>query len=138
MEEAVKSGRALALFLKNVEKQGGNAENLLSEIQKRRGTHKTIFCAQESGFLSLDAFKIGLAGVYLGVGRNRAEDDVCADAGFIFRKIEGEKVQKGEEIIECYGKNEVCLTDAVKMLSEAVSYKSEQGEQKSLIIKSIS
>ena len=103
MEEAVKSGRALALFLKNVEKQGGNAENLLSEIQKRRGTHKTIFCAQESGFLSLDAFKIGLAGVYLGVGRNRAEDDVCADAGFIFRKIEGEKVQKGEEIIERAG-----------------------------------
>ena len=86
MEEAISSGRALERFLSNVKRQGGDVEKLMSEIGKRRSQFKAEFVAQKSGFLSFDAFKIGLAGVNLGVGRNRADEDVFADAGMIFKK----------------------------------------------------
>ncbi len=85
MEEAISSGRALERFLSNVKRQGGDVEKLMSEIGKRRSQFKAEFVAQKSGFLSFDAFKIGLAGVNLGVGRNRADEDVFADAGMIFK-----------------------------------------------------
>lgn len=137
-KKAVESGEAMKRFLKNVEQQGGNPDKLLSEIGKRRSNFHTQIVAEKDGFLRLDAFKTGLAGVYLGVGRNKTSESVCPDAGFIIHKKTGDKVSKGDLILDVYGKDQACLEPAVKMLKdEAIFYTDEAPAKEVLIYKEI-
>ena len=137
-KQAVASGEALRRFLKNVEQQGGNPDTLLSEIGKRRSKFHTQLVAERDGFLRLDAFKTGLSGVYLGVGRNKTTEPVCADAGMILHKKTGDKVCKGDLIMDVYGKDEECLIPATKLLKEeAIFYSDEAIATEPLIYKEI-
>ncbi|MBR4011519.1 MAG: thymidine phosphorylase, partial [Spirochaetaceae bacterium] len=90
------------------------------------------------GYLKIDAFKAGLAGVTLGVGRNRTEDAVCPDAGFILHKKEGDSVKKGELLMEVFGKDEECFTSALPALEKAFSYEKNSISKDELIFKQIS
>ena len=65
---------------------------------------------------------MGIAGVELGVGRSKTTDSVCPDAGMILHKKEGDKVSKGELIMEIFGKNEECLLPASEKIKKTVSY----------------
>ena len=137
-KEAISSGKALELFLENVALQGGNPDKLMEEVGKRRSSHKREIFATEDGYLKIDAFKAGLAGVTLGVGRNRTEDAVCPDAGFILHKKEGDSVKKGELLMEVYGKDEECFTSALPALEKAFSYEKNSISKDELIFKQIS
>jgi len=95
-EKAIGSGAALDLFYRNILRQGGS----VSEMLARRGTWRSEFFreirADREGFIaSVDALKIGLAGVHLGVGRNRTDDKVSPTAGFIFEKNEETLSKRG-------------------------------------------
>ena len=137
-KKAVESGKALEIFLANVKTQGGNPEKLMSQIGKRRSQFRTEIRAKRDGFITLDAFKTGLAGVYLGVGRNKSDDKVCADAGIIMHKKTGDSVKKGDLILEVFGKDGECLEPAVKKLEEeAISYSDKEPEKSELIFKVI-
>ena len=136
-KNAVASGAALRKFLDNVDHQGGNSSLMLSECGKRRSSHRTEICAEQDGFIRIDAYKTGLSGVYLGVGRNKTSDPVCAEAGIILHKREGDAVKKGELIMEVYGKDEECLVPAAEKLRAAVSYSSQKSERHPLIYKTI-
>ncbi|MBQ0051527.1 MAG: thymidine phosphorylase [Treponema sp.] len=137
-EDAVSSGKALEIFLANVKTQGGNPEKLMAEIGKRRSQFHTQVLAEKDGYIKLDAFKTGLASVYLGVGRNKSDDKVCPDAGIIMHKKTGDCVKKGELILDVYGKDEACLPQAVKMLTEeALSYSETKPHSDQLIYKII-
>ena len=135
--DAVESGRALEKFYENVDAQGGNRKKLMEQIGKRRSPHKTILRAKQSGFIKIDAYKTGCAGVVLGVGRNKTSDKVCADAGIIFEKTEGCRVEKGDVIMEIFGKDEECLSPALQILEDAVTYHSEEIETEEIIFKKI-
>jgi len=121
-EEAIGSGAALDLFYRNIVRQGGRVGEMLA----RRGGWRSEFSreirAEKEGFIaSVDALKIGLAGVYLGVGRNRTEDRVSPTAGFIFEKKRGAYVKKGERIAVAYGKDSESLESASPLASAAIS-----------------
>ena len=137
-KEAISSGKALELFLGNVALQGGNPDKLMEEVGKRRSSHKREIFATEDGYLKIDAFKAGLAGVTLGVGRNRTEDAVCPDAGFILHKKEGDSVKKGELLMEVFGKDKECFTSALPALEKAFSYEKDSISKDELIFKQIS
>ncbi len=136
-EDAVKSGRALELFLKNVDIQGGDSVKLLDQCGKRRSKYKTVITAEKDGYLSIDAYKSGIAGISLGVGRNRTEDSVCPDAGFILLKKQGDRVCRGEEIMEVFGKDDACFEDALPVLRSAIDYSDNEPEKNPLIYKEI-
>ena len=137
-KEAVSSGKALQKFLDNVKTQGGNPELLMSQVGKRRSKFHTTVVAEEDGYLTLEAYKTGIAGVYLGVGRNKSDDPVYADAGFIVHKKTGDAVKKGDLILDVYGKDEESLKSAVKIIQEeAVSYSKTAIEKQPLIVKEI-
>lgn len=133
--EAVLSGAALARFLENIREQGGNPDTVLSQCGKRRSPFTTVLTAEKSGFIFIDAYKTGLAGVTLGVGRNKTTDAVCPDAGMILHKTSGDFVEKGETIMELFGKDSGCLTEAHSALSQAVSYTAEKPQKQPLIYK---
>ena len=135
--EVVENGAALQKFLDNVESQGGNAQKMLSECSVRRSRFKTEIFAQQDGFIKIDAYKTGLSGVYLGVGRNKTTDKVCAEAGIILHAKTGDAVKKGDALMEIFGKDEECLSPAKKILEEAISYSDEGISRKPLILKEI-
>ena len=136
-KHAVESGAAREKFLQNVEDQGGNPAKLLSEIGKRRSPHHASLEAQASGFLTLDALSVGLAGIDLGVGRNKTSDAVCPDAGFIVHAKTGDFVHKGDRILDIYGKDEACLTSAKRKIEDALAYSDTAPDKKALILKTI-
>ena len=93
--------------------------------------------AAESGYISIEAYKMGIAGVALGVGRTKTTDSVCAEAGMILHAVQGDFVHKGDLIMEIYGKDAVCLNEAKKQLEEAVTYSEKAVDVKPLILKEI-
>lgn len=137
-EEAISSGAALERFYRNVVRQGGN----VGEMLERRGSWRSDFArelkAENDGYIeSIDALDIGLAGVYLGVGRNRTEDNVSPTAGFIFEKKRGDLVKKGDHIAIAYGKDEASLDPAMALARKAVSISKEAPQPLSLVIEEI-
>ncbi|MGF7109049.1 thymidine phosphorylase [Treponema pedis] len=137
-KEAVSSGKAYELFMQNVELQGGNTKALLEEVKKRRSPFVESLIAEQDGYIeSIDAFKTGLAGVNLGVGRNKTTDSVCPDAGMEILKHKGDTVKKGDVIMNVYGKNSECLTGAIKILKDSVKYSSSAPSKEALIFKVI-
>lgn len=136
-KNAIKSGKALECFYKNVSMQGGNVEKLKSELYNRRSPFKTELFAEKDGYIFIDAYKTGCASVTLGVGRNKITDKVCAEAGIILSRKTGNFVKKGEKIMEIYGKNQECLENALIQLKNAVTYSEKQNKDFKLIYKII-
>ena len=128
-EEAVSSGRAMEIFLKNVALQGGDGKKLLADRGRRRSQYKTEIRAENSGTISaINAYEVGKAGIVLGIGRTRADEEVCPDAGIIFHAKQGTEVKKGDIIMEAYGKNSSCLAEAAAMLEKTIVYGGDGGE----------
>lgn len=138
-QAVIDNGKAKDLFLKNIALQGGNVEQFLAECGKRRSPYSCTITAAQDGFIhSTDAYQVGLAGVLLGVGRNKTTDAVCPDAGVLFVKRTGDAVKKGDVIMEVYGKDTECLNAASDMLQGALTYSSAKPEVQPLVLKEIS
>ena len=78
-----------------------------------------------------------MAGIHLGVGRNKTDEKVFADSGFIQHKIEGDFVKKGDVIMEVFGKDEQCFDSAMPILSDSITYSEKEIARKDLILKEI-
>lgn len=136
--QAISSGKAYELFIRNVRTQGGNTERLLKLKGNYRSKHTRELRAQKDGFIqSIDAYKIGMAGVQLGVGRNKTSDPVEPDVGFIFERKKGAKVKAGEVLCQVYGKSEASLHEAWDLVSGSVTIGNDKPVLDSLIIKEI-
>lgn len=135
--QKVSDGSAYKHFMENVRMQGGNPELLEKQYGVRRSQFKTEIKAEKDGYISLEAYKMGIAGVGLGVGRSKTTDSVCPDAGIILFAKEGEKVSKGQLLMEIYGKDEASLEPAKKLLMEAVTITETKPEEKKLVFKKI-
>lgn len=135
--EMVSSGKAMEKFLENIADQGGNPDELLANQGKRRSKNHAELRASSDGYLSVDAYKVGIACINLGVGRNKTSDAVDADSGLIFEKRQGDFVRAGEKIMDVYAKDSSSLDSGMKSLSGAVSYTSEKTSEKNLILKEI-
>ncbi|MDY4901464.1 MAG: thymidine phosphorylase [Treponema sp.] len=136
-KQAVSSGKALEVFLKNIKDQGGNPQELLESQGKRRSSFHSELVAEKDGYISIDAYKTGIACINLGVGRNKTSDEVSADSGIIFAKRQGDYVKKGEKIMDVYGKDDLSTESGTAALKNAVTYSSEKPEEKKLILKEI-
>lgn len=137
-EDAIRSGRALASFYKNVQLQGGNLAKLKRDVGTRRSPFTKIIKATGEGYIAnIDAMKIGTAGVYLGVGRNKTSDSVCPDAGVIFEKKSRDAVKAGDVIMRIFGKDEQSLQDALPFITESITYTDTKPVPKKQVLKVI-
>jgi len=137
-EEALASGKPRQLFLDNVRSQGGNPEQLLELRGKYRSEFSMGIRAPRSGFINhIDAFQIGLAGVHLGVGRNRTEDVVSPTAGIQFHKRYGDPVQSGDIVMTVWGKSAQSLVDAKPLIEGALQIQDTRPALRTLILKEI-
>jgi pyrimidine-nucleoside phosphorylase len=137
-EEALAGGKPRELFLANIKSQGGNPQEFLSLKGAYRSPHRGEIRAAEDGYISrIDAWKVGHAGVGLGVGRNRTEDPVSPTAGIQFLKKSGAPVSRGDTIMIVWGKDGASLEAALPDLAGAVAYAPVPPEKKNLILKEI-
>jgi pyrimidine-nucleoside phosphorylase len=125
--EALRSGAAWNTFLDNVRAQGGDPEEMISRLGRFRARKERSVSAQHAGTLfGVDAFKTGMASVYLGVGRNRPEDEVLPDVGIEFLKKPGAELSEGEAICRLYGHSEETLDQAAATLDGAFDVRAGQ------------
>lgn len=137
-EDMLSTQRPRQLFLDNIKSQGGDVEKFLSLRGNYRSPHAKVLSASRSGFIKrIDAYQVGIAGVYLGVGRNRTEDVVSPTAGVQFHKKGGDTVQAGEPIMTVWAANDGGLQAALPLLQGAVEYTDSAPAQRTLILKEI-
>jgi pyrimidine-nucleoside phosphorylase len=137
-EKSLTGGKPKELFLANIESQGGDIKKFLSMIGTYRSPFASEVKAEKDGYIArIDAWKIGHAGVDLGVGRNRTEDPVSPTAGIEFLKKRGDAVKKGEKIMSVWGKDQASLEAALPQISGAVEYSEKAPQARKLIFKEL-
>jgi pyrimidine-nucleoside phosphorylase len=97
--EVLESGKVFKRFEKMVALHGGDLSGL--------ATYKNPFevkIVREGIAEKIDAYKIGIAALKAGAGREKKEDDVDLKAGIKLLKVEGEEIRKGEPIALVYTK----------------------------------
>jgi len=131
----IDDGSAYEAFLENVKLQGGDVEKLESDLGVRRANHHTDVAAPRSGAVSaINAYEVGMAGVGLGVGRNKTEDDVLPDVGVeIFKKV-GANVGEGEALCRVYGQSEEAVQTAAKRVRDAYEIADSASRPETLIV----
>jgi pyrimidine-nucleoside phosphorylase len=135
---ALKSGKPRELFLRNIESQGGDRGRFLALLGNYRSPHRSEIFAREDGYISrIDAWKLGHAGISLGVGRNRSDDPVSPQAGVQFHKKAGTPVQKGDLLMTVWGKDREGLEAAVPLIEQAVEYSAGEPPAEQLVMKEI-
>jgi thymidine phosphorylase len=94
---AIADGRALAAYRAMIRAQGGDPDAPLPQA-----AHTTrALPAPATGWLTrLDALAVGTAAWRLGAGRARKEDPVSAAAGIICLAKPGDRVQRGQPLLE--------------------------------------
>ncbi len=100
--ETLESGKVFERFEKMVSLQGGDLSRLT--------TYRNYFevkSTSEGIVEKIDAYKIGIAALKTGAGREKKEDNVDLRAGIKLLKVEGEEVRKGEPLALVYTKKEL-------------------------------
>jgi pyrimidine-nucleoside phosphorylase len=137
-EEALVRGKPRQLFLDNIQDQGGDMSAFLQMRGKYRSQFTTEIRSAQNGYISkIDAWKIGHAGVGLGVGRNRTEDQVSPTAGIQFHKKGGDQVHQGDLIMTIWAKDAAALAGALPQLENSVEYADTPPVPRKLILKEI-
>jgi thymidine phosphorylase len=113
---AIADGRALTAYRDMVRAQGGDPDAPLPQAPYVRPACP----APETGWLTrLDALPVGTAAWRLGAGRARKEDAVSAAAGVICLAKPGDRVQKGQPLLELRADDETRFAPALAALDGA-------------------
>jgi pyrimidine-nucleoside phosphorylase len=132
-------GAPYRLFLKNIEAQGGDAAAFEKAIGKKRAPVCCALQSPASGYIAgIDAYKTGMAGVYLGAGRNKTGDPVFPDVGIFFRKKRGEAVSSGETLCDIFAQTEEAAARARTQMESAFRIAGDQPPPRPIIIREYS
>jgi pyrimidine-nucleoside phosphorylase len=119
---ALAGGAGLEKFRQIVERQGGDPRVIDDYLRFEAAPHRTAVTAEWAGFVTdLHAERIGIGAMILGAGRNRAEDRVDHAVGVIVRAAVGERVAKGEPILDVHYRDEATLAAAMPVLRGAIA-----------------
>src|SRR5580693_4390100 len=131
--KALADGRALDKFREMIRAQGGDPDQPMA-LGQTLGT----VTAWRDGFVSrMDALKVGMASWRLGAGRSRPGETVSAAAGVICHAKPGERVTKGQPIVELHGDDPSRLDAARAELAAAIDIGDDPPPERPLILQRI-
>ena len=112
-ENAVSSGKALEIFTKTVELQGGDYKitDDLSRLPQPKYSHK-VFADRDGTIRQMNSQEIGMTSLILGAGRKNKTEPIDMSAGIILEHECGDTVKKGDLLLTLY-------SSAVSDFSEA-------------------
>jgi pyrimidine-nucleoside phosphorylase/thymidine phosphorylase len=119
--EAIASGRALDVFRHMVERQGGNPRVVDDYTVMAVAPDRDLVAAPESGVLvQVRAGSIGRASHELGAGRSKVGDPVDHAVGLRMLAARGERVERGQPIVELHHRGGHGLEAARRLCREAI------------------
>ena len=133
--EVIAEGAAYESFRRNVAAQGGDPDRLEAQVGGRRAPCSRVITAPRAGILTgVDAYTVGTAGVGLGVGRDRTDDDVLADVGFELARKVGSTVERGDTLCTVYGETDKATEEAVEAIATALRIDDDGPQRLPLIV----
>ena len=125
-------------FVHNVELQGADPAVLERRYQNWRAPESHTITAADAGYVEqIDAYRVGMAGVYLGVGRNKADDDVLPHVGIEIHRKRGSRVASGDALCTLYAADEQALQNALQLLDQAFGVGPTPVQQLPIILQEI-
>jgi pyrimidine-nucleoside phosphorylase len=121
LEETITSGKALQLFARMIEAQGGDPR-VVSDYSLLAAAPVTMeYRALADGVVSeVPPRKVGHAIIALGGGRSKTEDSIDPAVGFMIPVKPGDKVRRGDVLAEIHARTEADAERARTALDEAI------------------
>ncbi|MGI8517749.1 MAG: thymidine phosphorylase [Acidimicrobiia bacterium] len=135
----IDDGTALELFGKVVAAQGGDRRVINDpEGILPKAPHHRELSADASGYLSrLDAYKVGVAAMRLGAGRERKEDTIDPAVGIPLATKPGDEVAEGQPLLTLHYRHPARLDEALRVLDGAIEISENKPEIPPLLIERI-
>ena len=132
------SGEAYAKFKEWIAAQGADVSFAEHPDKFKKAEYSYSLTATSDGYVySTDTEALGLAAVELGAGRKTKDDPIDHAAGIILLKKTGDSVKTGDVIATLLTNDESTLCAAKKIITEAITVKSEAPKTHALIHKVI-
>ena len=135
----LRDGSALERFGEMIEAQGGDRRVLDDPSLLPQAPHRVDVCAEHAGFVGgFETAEVGQAGVELGAGRKKKEDDVDHAVGITIHKKRGDRVEAGEPLATIHYRSEAAMEACRARLAPAIRVQSDAPEALPLIIERVS
>lgn len=122
-KQMISSGKAFDKFIDIVKTQKGDTSILMDLNKYPKPKYSEKVTSLKTGYLeSVNNYEIGMAALELGAGRLTKEDKIDPKAGIIFNKKIGDKVKKGEVIVELFTDKKTKIDDVKKRISDALVF----------------
>lgn len=101
--EVVQNGKAIEVFKKFIEAQGGDASVVDNPSLLPQAKFQIELPAKQDGYVAkMEADEIGVAAMLLGAGRATKESEIDLAVGLILHKKVGDQVKQGESLATIY------------------------------------
>jgi pyrimidine-nucleoside phosphorylase len=121
LEETVSSGRALQMFARMTEAQGGDPRVVSDYSRLPRAPVTMEYRAVQEGVVGdIPPRKIGHAIIALGGGRSKTEDTIDPGVGFMIPAKPGQRVKRGDVLAVIHARTEADAERARTALDEAI------------------
>ena len=105
--EVVQNGKAIEVFKKFIEAQGGDASVVDNPSLLPQAKFQIELPAKQDGYVAkMEADEIGVAAMLLGAGRATKESEIDLAVGLILHKKVGDQVKQGESLATIYSNSE--------------------------------
>lgn len=119
----LETGAALEKFLQVVEAQGGNPRIAEQPDLLPAAPARCVYEAEESGYLAeVAADRLGWASMVLGAGRPHKDAPIDPSVGLVLRHKLGDRVEKGQVLVEIHYREEDRLESALERLRSTFSF----------------
>jgi len=136
VNQALESGRAFEKWKEIIETQGGKLQDW-DRLMKRARTKKVALKSFQSGYLKWNVQELGLSLIELGGGRKTKTDKIDFDVGLYHPVRTGDRVQKNQEILWIYYKDNKKKEVALRRLKQSFEIQEEAFSKPILIRKLI-
>jgi pyrimidine-nucleoside phosphorylase len=122
LEASVSSGRALEMFGRIIEAQGGSPGVIEDPGILPQASAVEVYRADRAGVVSaVEPRRLGRAIIELGGGRTKVDDEVDPSVGLVITVKPGDTVKAGEPIASVFARDEAGIAAGLRALGEAVT-----------------
>jgi len=135
---AIGGGSALARFKQMVGAQGGDPRVVDDYTRLPIARHRFTLGSPGAGYIqAMDTRRIGVLAVELGAGRLKQEDAVDPGVGFWFRKKLGDRVEKGDVVVEVLANDPKTGKRIARELGDCLSLGARKPRAKRLVVERV-
>lgn len=138
LQETVESGAALEKLREMVIAQGGDPGYVDDPKRLPVAEFSESVSAPCSGYVaSVDAMTLGRAAMSMGAGRQRKEDSVDLSCGLVTLVSVGDRVEKGQPVVELYASSSSKLSEGLSYAIRAFAYSPDPVQPPPLVYETI-